>query len=59
MPDLDITSILSDDRKAVIANGRLTTAPTTDPTGGGILYVESGALKFRGSSGTITTLASP
>lgn len=24
MPDLDITSILSDDRKAVIANGRLT-----------------------------------
>lgn len=32
------------------------TVPATDPTGGGILYVESGALKYRGSSGTITTL---
>lgn len=37
-----------------IANA--TTAPTTNPTGGGLLYVESGALKYRGSSGTITTL---
>jgi hypothetical protein len=36
-----------------IANG---TAPTANVTGGQ-LYVESGALKFRGSSGTITTLA--
>lgn len=34
-----------------------TTAPTTNPTGGGILYVEAGALKFRGSSGTVTTIA--
>jgi hypothetical protein len=33
------------------------TAPSTNPTGGGILYVESGALKFRGSSGTVTTIA--
>lgn len=32
------------------------TAPTADPTGGGVLYVESGALKYRGSSGTVTTL---
>jgi hypothetical protein len=38
-----------------IANA--TTVPTTDPTGGGILYVESGALKFRGSGGTVTTIA--
>lgn len=36
-----------------IANG---TAPSGNPTGGGIIYVESGALKYRGSSGTITTL---
>jgi hypothetical protein len=36
-----------------IANG---TAPTASVTGG-ILYVEAGALKYRGSSGTITTLA--
>lgn len=34
-----------------------TTAPTTNPTGGGILYVEAGALKYRGSSGTVTTIA--
>lgn len=38
-----------------IANA--TTVPTTDPTGGGILYCEGGALKYRGSSGTVTTLA--
>ena len=36
-----------------IANG---TAPTTSPVGGGQLYVEAGALKYRGSSGTVTTL---
>lgn len=34
-----------------------TTAPTTNPSGGGVLYVESGALKYRGSSGTVTTVA--
>lgn len=37
-----------------MANG---TAPTTSPTGVGQLYVESGALKYRGPGGTITTLA--
>lgn len=36
-----------------IANG---TAPSSNPSGGGILYVEAGALKYRGSGGTITTL---
>ncbi len=30
-------------------------APAT-PTGGGVLYVQSGALKYKGSSGTVTTL---
>jgi hypothetical protein len=37
----------------VIYNG---TAPTGN-VAGGTLYVESGALKYRGSSGTVTTLA--
>ena len=37
-----------------IPNG---TAPTTSPAGGGQLYVEAGALKFRGSGGTVTTVA--
>lgn len=38
-----------------IKNG---TAPSTSPASMGQLYVESGALKYRGSSGTITTLGS-
>lgn len=32
-------------------------APATNPAGGGVLYVEAGALKYRGSSGTVTTIA--
>lgn len=34
-----------------------TVTPATNPTGGGILYVENGALKYRGPSGSITTIA--
>jgi hypothetical protein len=41
----------------VIGIANATTVPTTNPTGGGVLYVEAGALKFRGSSGTVTTIA--
>jgi hypothetical protein len=36
---------------------KATTAPTTNPSGGGVLYVENGSLKYRGSSGTVTTIA--
>jgi hypothetical protein len=47
-------------RVLIDANGVLlvsnATAPAVNPTGGGYLYVEAGALKYRGSSGTITTL---
>jgi hypothetical protein len=32
------------------------TAPSVSLSGGGIIYVEAGALKYRGSSGTVTTL---
>jgi hypothetical protein len=32
-------------------------APSTSPAGMGQLYVEAGALKYRGSSGTVTTIA--
>ena len=38
----------------VMANA---SAPTSTYAGGGLLYVQSGALVFRGSSGTITTIA--
>ena len=41
----------------VIGITNATTVPTTNPTGGGILYVENGALKYRGSSGTVTVIA--
>lgn len=37
-----------------IASG---TAPSTSPVGVGQLYVEAGALKYRGASGTVTTIA--
>ena len=43
--------------EGVIGIANATTVPTTNPTGGGVLYVEGGALKYRGSSGTITTIA--
>jgi hypothetical protein len=33
------------------------TAPTTNPVGGGVLYAEAGALKWRGPSGFVTTIA--
>jgi hypothetical protein len=32
-------------------------APAGNPTGGGFVYVEAGALKYRGSSGTVTIIA--
>jgi hypothetical protein len=41
---------------AVIGITNAANVPSTNPSGGGILYVEAGALKYRGSSGTITTL---
>lgn len=36
---------------------RNATAPTGNPVNGGFIYVEAGALKYRGSSGTVTTIA--
>jgi hypothetical protein len=43
--------------QVVIFIANATAVPSANPTGGGILYVESGALKYRGSSGTISTIA--
>jgi len=42
-------------RVMYIANA--STVPASNPSGGGVLYVEGGALKYRGSSGTVTTIA--
>jgi hypothetical protein len=41
----------------VFSIGNCAVVPNANPTGGGILYCESGALKYRGSSGTVTTIA--
>lgn len=37
--------------------GNTTSAPPSTPTGGGILYVDAGALKYIGSGGTVTPIA--
>ena len=50
----DGTAVPSGDKVVFIANA--STTPTSNPVGGGVLYVESGALKYRGSGGTITTV---
>lgn len=41
----------------VIAIGNAETVPSGTPSGGGVLYVQDGALKYKGSSGTVTTIA--
>lgn len=51
---VNMTSFGGGSKVIGIANA---TAPSSNPSGGGILYVESGALKYRGSSGTVTTIA--
>lgn len=41
--------------KGVLGVANAATVPASNPTGGGILYSEGGAGKWRGSSGTVTT----
>lgn len=43
--------------QGVLGIANASSVPSTTPSGGGVLYVEGGALKFRGSAGTITTIA--
>jgi hypothetical protein len=43
--------------KGVIVIGNTTLAPSESVPGAGILYVEDGALKYRGSNGTVTEIA--
>jgi hypothetical protein len=44
------------DTNAVWFLGNAVAVPGSNPSGGGNLYVEAGALKYRGSAGTVTTL---
>ena len=41
----------------VVEMKNVASAPTSIAAGNGVLYVEGGALKYRGSSGTVTTIA--
>lgn len=50
------TSKFSVDNTGATFLANVASAPAT-PSGGGVMYVESGALKYKGSSGTVTTLA--
>jgi hypothetical protein len=43
--------------RGVIAIANASAPPTENITGAGILYVEDGALKYRGSNGTVTIIA--
>ena len=43
--------------QGVMAIANATVTPSVNPGGGGVLYVEGGALKYRGSNGTVTTIA--
>jgi hypothetical protein len=43
--------------QGVIAIANASAAPAMNSTVGGILYVEDGALKYRGSNGTVTVIA--
>ncbi|MET8185736.1 hypothetical protein ABZV15_08050 [Streptomyces sp. NPDC005246] len=54
---INIGSSQWNDGTSVILLANTTSVPASNPTGGGYLYVDSGALKFRGSSGTVTTIA--
>lgn len=42
---------------AIVFIANAATVPTTNPSDGGVMYSEGGALKWRGSSGTVTTIA--
>jgi hypothetical protein len=43
--------------QGVLAIANASVAPSSNPAGGGILYVEDEALKYRGSKGTVTVIA--
>jgi hypothetical protein len=43
--------------QGVIAVANACVAPTVSIAGAGILYIEEGALKYRGANGTVTTIA--
>lgn len=53
---LTTTQMPTDTGDLVVYIANAATVPTANPVGGGIIYGEGGALKYRGTSGTVTTL---
>ena len=51
------SSVFGSGTGSLIGLQNATAVPSTNPTNGGVLYSEAGALKWRGSSGTVTTIA--
>jgi Hyaluronidase protein (HylP) len=51
------TSVQVGGGSGVIGIANAGTVPTSNPSGGGVLYAEGGALKWRGSNGTVTVIA--
>ena len=43
--------------RGVVAIANAALPPSGNPAGGGILYMEDGALKYRGAKGTVTVIA--
>lgn len=46
-----------DNGQGVVGIANVVAVPTGNPVGGGVLYAQGGALKYKGSSGTITEIA--
>jgi len=55
--NLGQADVRQSDGVKVIEIGNANTVPTTNPTDGGVLYATAGSLRWRGSSGTVTTIA--
>lgn len=51
------TSSFGSGTGGVLGLANAATVPSANPTAGGVIYIESGALKYRGSSGTVTVIA--
>jgi hypothetical protein len=54
---LTATQMPANTGSGVVYISTATTLPTANSVGGGILYVDAGALKYRGTAGTVTTVA--
>lgn len=57
--NVNLSTVISDPASAagVILIGNTAAEPSANPSGGGALWCNGGALKYRGSSGTVTTIA--